>query len=176
MAAFADRSFWAEDEHGEHIDRHSTDLLPSPGTCCETSVSLSFNFRSGRPTVQTESRGELVDHLVDGQHLGEGRAQHGAGRLWSRSRATSFMSPVEVPSLRKKTRKSRTAASRALVSAQTMVVRPEMITLSMPRERKMSSRSVQRKAPKRGFSSTMTIGLAQANSCTFCRVFGSLTK
>ena len=30
-----------------------SDLRPSPGKRCETSVSLSFNFRSGRATVQT---------------------------------------------------------------------------------------------------------------------------
>jgi hypothetical protein len=39
---------------------HSTDLRQSAGTRCESSVSPSFNFRSGRPTVQSGSPGALA--------------------------------------------------------------------------------------------------------------------
>jgi hypothetical protein len=52
------------------------------------------------------------------------------------------MSKVAVPSLRKNMPKSRTAASRAVASQQTFVAIPVMMTASMPRERRISSRSV----------------------------------
>src|SRR5215469_4037803 len=57
------------------------------------------------------------------------------------------MSLVAVPSLRKTTRKSCWAASRAVVSQQMLVAMPLMITASVPRSRSCRARSVPWKAP-----------------------------
>ena len=51
---------------------------------------------------------------------------------------------VAVASLRNTTWKSLTMASRAVVSQQTFVVTPEIMTVSMPRVRRINSRSVER--------------------------------
>ncbi len=75
-------------------------------------------------------------------------------------------SPVAVPSLRKRTRKSRATASRAVVSQQTLVANPLMITESIPRERRISSRSVLVKAPWRGFSSRTSRASTTRSRCS----------
>ena len=60
----------------------------------------------------------------------------------SSSAGTPFISLVAVPSLRKRTRKSRCAASLAVASQQMFVAMPEMMTVSIPRDLRIVSRSV----------------------------------
>jgi hypothetical protein len=83
---------------------------------------------------------------------------------------TPPMSEAAVPSLRKKTRKSRTQASRAVMCAHTLLAMPVTITLSLPRARRMSSRSVAWNAPKRGFSSDAPSGRTDEGSDVFVEV------
>ena len=75
------------------------------------------------------------------------------------------MPKVDVPSLRKKTRKSRTLASRAVVSQHTLVAMPLTTMVSMPRPRSTISRSVPWKAPKRGLSRRMSLSSTASPSC-----------
>lgn len=77
----------------------------------------------------------------------------------------SGRSKLAVPSLRNSTRNSRAAASRAVVSTQKLVLTPPMMSVSMPRERRMTSRSVPWKLPKRGFPTTTSSRRMSMSGC-----------
>ena len=61
---------------------------------------------------------------------------------------------------------ARLRAGAPTFGAQTLVAIPLTMTLSVPRERRMSSRSVPWNAPKRGFSRTLSPGSTFSSLCS----------
>jgi hypothetical protein len=109
--------------------------------------------------LQTAARRTLLDllhHLVNRQHLGEQEAERRLGRILQLGRrgaghvgrrcAVTEEEDVNVAC-------HGLARGRA---QQTLVAMPVMRTVSMPRERRISSRSVLWKAPCLGMSSRMS--------------------